>query len=250
MLVGTDPASQLYVHMKQQAAEKLGFALRVQRFSGAESDQELIEQIETWNKDEEVDGILVQLPLPNGHDETVIVQTIEPRKDVDGFHEQNISALLAHEPVVLSPVHEGTLRLINISPVRINGAQVSVIANSKIFSAPLAHLLQAAGAHILVMSADELTKDWLKESDIVIIAIGRPGFLIPEMVKETAVIIDVGTTRDEIEKVHGDVNITAFINTECVITPVPGGVGPITIAILMQNLLKAADRARGYKATV
>lgn len=242
MIVGDDPASHLYVNMKRRIGEELGFSIQIHPFPADCTTHQLIDQIHTWNRDPNIHGILVQVPLPFGHDESTVIAEMDPEKDVDGFHPTNIAALEARNPSLLSPVHEGVLRLIGKSRLHINGAQTTVIGNSEIFTKPLQHLLETAGAIVHVMSANDLDSTWLKESDLVIIAIGRSRFLTPDHVRDDAVIIDVGTNRDQQKKVSGDVDQDAFKETDCWITPVPGGVGPMTIALLMRNLSLCADR--------
>ncbi len=242
MIVGDDPASHLYVRMKHRVGEELGLDIQIHPFPASTPTQTLIDQIHQWNQDRTIHGILVQVPLPVGHDESTIINEMSPDKDVDGFHPENIALLEGGNPTLLSPVHEGILRLINQAPVSINGVQTTIIGNSEIFTKPLAHLLETAGSIVHVMSADGLDRDWLKTSEIVIIAIGRAHFLKPKDVRDDAVIIDVGTTRDGNKKIWGDVDIERFTDTDCWITPVPGGVGPMTIALLMRNVIKCADK--------
>lgn len=245
MIVGDDPASHLYVNMKKRVGETLGLDIQIHSFPADIAQETLLAQIEAWNQNPQIHGILVQVPLPVGHDESAIIQAMDPKKDVDGFHPNNILALEEGTPYLLSPVHEGILRLINEAPVHINGAQASIIGNSPIFTTPLAHLLQTAGAITRIMSANELDHVWLKESQIVVIAIGRKYFLQPTDVRDDAVIIDVGTNRDDGHTVYGDVNLPAFEKTDCWITPVPGGVGPMTIALLMRNVMYCAEMQTG-----
>jgi methylenetetrahydrofolate dehydrogenase (NADP+)/methenyltetrahydrofolate cyclohydrolase len=242
MIVGDDPASHLYVRMKHRVGEELGLDIRIHPFSASTPTRALVDQIRAWNQDPSIHGILVQVPLPAGHDESTIINQMSPEKDVDGFHPENIALLESGNPTLLSPVHEGILRLINQAPISLNGVQTTIIGNSEIFTKPLAHLLQTAGSIVRVMSADSLDRDWLKTSEIVIIAIGRARFLKPEDVRDDAVLIDVGTTRDGDKKIWGDIDIERFTDTDCWITPVPGGVGPMTIALLMRNVIKCADR--------
>ncbi len=249
MIVGEDPASHLYVRMKKEVGEELGFSIKVFPFPADTAAEVLKTKIQAWDADPSIDGILVQVPLPNRLDESEIIQTIDPLKDVDGFHPVNVEALFKGELTVISPLHEGILRLINEAPLKINGTQTTVIANSEIFSKPLIRLLSTAGANVRMMFPDTLDKEWVKGSKIVIIAIGRRGFLTPDLVQEEAVIIDVGTNRDAEGHVQGDVLFEAFSETDCWITPVPGGVGPMTIALLMTNIYRCAERRRAPSTT-
>lgn len=247
MIVGDDPASHLYVRMKQRAGEAVGFAIRLHAFPAETPTASLIAQIRSWNQDSGIQGILVQVPLPPGHEESAVVRELAPEKDVDGFHPANVAALEAGNPSLVSPVHEGILKLINAAPVRVNGAQTSIIGNSEVFTKPLQHLLTTSGAIVHIMSPDDLDQEWLAASHIVVIAIGRAHFLKPKDVRHDAVIIDVGTNRDKNNKVSGDVETAAFAPTDCWVTPVPGGVGPMTIALLLQNLALCADAQQHNK---
>lgn len=238
LLVGDDPASHLYVRLKREAAERAGIALDIRLCDASISDDELVACINAWNADPHTHAILVQLPLPAGHDETRVIGAIDPVKDVDGFHVAHLAAWETGTASIIPPVHEGVLRLINATDTPVNLARVTIIANSEIFAKPLAHLLKTAGAFVSVMSADALDPATLRESDIVITAVGKPGLITSPMVKNTVVLIDVGTTKLPNGKVVGDVDRDSFIHTEAWISPVPGGVGPMTIAQLLMNVVR------------
>jgi methylenetetrahydrofolate dehydrogenase (NADP+)/methenyltetrahydrofolate cyclohydrolase len=231
MIVGGDPASHVYVSLKKKAGEEAGIRVAIHGFDLPVTQAELETTIDEWNADPNVDGILVQLPLPTGFDADALVNRIDPKKDVDGFHPKT---------TVISPVHEGVLRLIAQTDLKLPGAQAVILANSKVFADPLAKLLSVGGASVDELDPDNLDRDRLKEADIVVTAIGRLGFVHPSMVKDGAVLIDVGTNKTDDGKIRGDADFESFKNTDCWITPVPGGVGPMTIALLLRNVVLLA----------
>ena len=248
LLVGHDPASALYVRLKQKAAEELGIRVTVEHLTEMTNDDALVALIQDWNEDDDIDGILVQLPLPAYHDEQKVIDAMDPKKDADGFHPANLGALYHGEAFVIPPVHEGILRLIAQTPAHINGAQVVIIGNSDIFSKPLERLLTTAGAHVTRLHADQLehaaSKEQLAAAHIVISAVGSPNLIQPAQVRDDCVLIDVGTTKLADGKIAGDVARAAFTDTDCWITPVPGGVGPMTIAQLLWNVYRLAERKK------
>lgn len=233
LLVGNDPASAIYVKRKQDAANNIGAEMVIEAIPTA-STAELISIIEHWNKDAAIHGILVQLPLPKDIDTEKVIEAIALHKDVDGFR--------IGSPAV-SPTHEAVLRLINETPMQLSGSQAVILANSKTFADPLARLLGAGGVSVDIWNPDDIgtsDKDRLKEEiNLLVTAIGRPGFVHASMLRDDAVIIDIGTTRID-GNVKGDVDFDSFNDTECWITPVPGGVGPMTVALLMRNLVDLA----------
>jgi methylenetetrahydrofolate dehydrogenase (NADP+)/methenyltetrahydrofolate cyclohydrolase len=243
LLVGDDPASALYVKLKKKAAEEVGIRVEITHKAGTTPTTELIALIQSWNRDPEVHGILVQLPLPAHYDEQPIIDAMDAKKDADGFHPENIAALYRGEVTIIPPVHEGVLRLIAQTPLRINGAKTVIFGNSEIFTKPLERLLTTAGADVTRLGAEAVTNEAVQEADLVISAVGSPHFLKPAHVRDDAVLIDVGTTKLENEKIAGDVDYAAFQDTDCWITPVPGGVGPMTIAQLLWNVYLLAERA-------
>lgn len=242
LLVGEDKASHLYVSLKQKAAEEAGIAMEVVTRSSETSQKELLDIIHKWDKREEVDAILVQLPLPKNFEEQPIINAIDPSKDVDGFHPINTAALLAGEPSIISPVHEGVLRLISQTSTTLSGKTAVIIANSDIFADPLTRLLKTAGLFVHVMKPDELEAQTLRRADIVVIAIGRANFLHAGITKKDAIIIDVGTNQIENKKIVGDVDIATYEPYEAWVSPVPGGVGPMTIALLLLNVVRLAEK--------
>lgn len=240
LLVGDDPASHLYVRLKKEAAERAGIRVLLEQRPTDTHLQDLLAVIQKWNADQSIHAILVQLPLPSPLNETTVIDAIDPKKDVDGFHPENVKVLLAGTGTIIPPLHEGILRLINEAPVMINDARVSIIANSDVFAAPLRRLLTTAGARVTTFQPDSIAHDELKQADIIVIAIGRPAFLHASMTKDDVVIVDVGTTRGADGKVHGDVDLGSFATTNAWVTPVPGGVGPMTVAQLLKNVVTLA----------
>ncbi|MCE9586076.1 bifunctional 5,10-methylenetetrahydrofolate dehydrogenase/5,10-methenyltetrahydrofolate cyclohydrolase [Candidatus Uhrbacteria bacterium] len=231
LLVGDDAASRLYVDLKQTAGKEAGIDVIVDHRGIDTTQTELETLIEAWNADPAVDGILIQLPLPSTFDADALIQRIAIEKDADGFRPGN--------PNILSPLHEGILLLINETPLKLPGIQAVILANSDTFSKPLEKLLSIGGVSVDVMRPDDMNKTLLEEAELVVSAIGRPHFIPAAMLKDGAVLIDVGTTREN-GKTHGDFDIDSIRNTDCWLTPVPGGVGPMTVALLLKNVLRLA----------
>lgn len=243
LLVGDDKASHLYVSMKKKRAHECGITVHVEERSANTTQDELIAIIQTWNADSSIDGILVQVPLPEGFSEDAVIAAIDPTKDVDGFHPTTVASLMQGEPTLISPVHEGILRLIATTPLALTSKTAVIIANSTIFSDPLAHLLKTAGLFVHTMHPDEINKATLRRADIVVIAIGRAKWLHAGMTADHAIIIDVGTNKDAQGVLCGDVDMATYFDREDVyVTPVPGGVGPMTIAQLLHNTTLLAER--------
>ncbi len=247
LLVGADRASHLYVSMKKKRAEEAGILIECIIAPASATDAALIETVKGWNAREDIDGILVQIPLPPHHDEAAVTQAIDPRKDVDGFHPESVRALLAHEPSFVPPVHEGILRLIASTPLVVTGKTAVVIVNSTVFSAPLVHLLTAAGLFVHVMDPDTLDGQVLRRADVIVVAIGRSKFLHAGMTKKDVVVIDVGTNHDVHGVLCGDVDQATFAPYEAYISPVPGGVGPMTIALLLRQVIRSATNRQGIR---
>jgi methylenetetrahydrofolate dehydrogenase (NADP+)/methenyltetrahydrofolate cyclohydrolase len=245
LLIGQDPASELYVSLKKKAAQEVGIEVRVTHITEPTTDEAVEKIVHAWNTDPSVHGILIQLPLPPPINTQALIDTIDPRKDVDGFHPETIAALKEGAFTFISPVHESVLQLIAASPLTINTATVAILANSTVFSEPLASLLRKAGAFVHVFSPQETDKKILATADIVIIAMGRAHFLNPTLTKRGAVLIDVGTTRGTDGRVLGDVDQAAYQDQpETTISAVPGGIGPLTIAHLLKNTVIACQRAK------
>ena len=240
LLVGDDPASHLYVNLKEKAAAEIGIATDIRRLPAATSDDELKRIIKNWNRDAAVHGILVQLPLPEEHDTNAIIQEIDPRKDADGFHPTNVAALLEGRGKIIPPLHEGILRLIASTGMVMNGARATIVANSDIFSKPLDRLLRTAGAYTAILSPDDLHLSTLRDSQIIITAIGRPRVLTRDHIAPGAVVIDVGISTTAEKKIVGHVDAESVKDLPGWLSPVPGGVGPMTIAMLLKNVFSIA----------
>jgi methylenetetrahydrofolate dehydrogenase (NADP+)/methenyltetrahydrofolate cyclohydrolase len=243
LLVGDDPASHLYVGLKEKAAAEAGMTTDIRRLPASSSDEDLKGIIEAWNADETVHAILIQLPLPPGHDTDAIIATMDPRKDVDGFHPQNAAALLDGTATLFPPVHESILRLIGSTPRDMRGAKAVIIANSETFSAPLGRLLSIAGCAVETFDPNEIDRDILQDADIIVVAVGRPRFLTRDMVKSGACVIDVGTNRLPDGKLIGDADAENLADIPGWLSPVPGGVGPLTVALLLKNTFELAKRS-------
>lgn len=244
ILVGEDPASQSYVKGKGKDAEEVGFRSTTIRRPAEISEKELLDMIAELNADDEVDGILVQLPLPRHIDEDKVIEAISKDKDVDGFHPGNVASLWQKLPCTLPCTPKGIIKLLDKAGVSIEGKKAVVIGRSNIVGLPAAKLLLDRNATVTM--AHSRTKDLAKvasEADILVVAIGRPKFVTADMVGEGAAVIDVGVNRDpDTGKLCGDVDFDAVSQKASVITPVPGGVGPMTRACLMENTLECFIR--------
>lgn len=255
ILVGQNPASVSYVTGKQRTAKELGFHSIQENQPEDVSEAVLLALIDRYNKDTSMHGILVQLPLPKHIDETKVLYAIDPNKDVDGFHPVNIGRLVIGEAVFFPCTPYGIQQLLVRSGVSTDGAEVVVVGRSNIVGKPVANMLmqKGAGANATVTVCHTGTKDiafHTRRADILIVAAGRPKAITADMVKEGAVVIDVGVNRigmtpEGKAKLAGDVDFEAVKEKAAAITPVPGGVGPMTITMLMLNTLKAAKLAAG-----
>ena len=245
VLVGENPASQIYVRNKERAAVKLGYKSEVIRMEETATQQELMDVVLRLNNDDSVDGILVQLPLPKHMDEQAILAAIDPNKDVDGFHAMNAGRLMNGEKGFVACTPKGVMRLLEETGVELSGKNAVVVGRSNIVGKPLALLLLEKNGTVTVChSRTKNLKEECLGADILVAAIGKPRFITADMVKPGAVVIDVGINRTEDGKLCGDVDYEAVEPISSYITPVPGGVGPMTITMLMKNtLLAAEDRA-------
>ena len=247
ILVGEDPGSVSYVTGKAKASAEVGIRNTTIRKPATISEAELLEIIAQLNTDPEVDGILVQLPLPKHIDEDRVIAAIDRAKDVDGFHPLNVAALWQKQPCTLPCTPKGIIKMLKTAGVEIAGREAVVIGRSNIVGLPVAKLLLDENATVTV--AHSRTRDLgevTRRADILVVAIGRPRFVTADMVREGAVVIDVGVNRDpETGKLCGDVDYAAIEPKASVITPVPGGVGPMTICCLMENTIECflASRA-------
>lgn len=248
ILVGDDPASVSYVTGKAKASQTVGIKNTTIRKPDSISEDELLGLIRQLNDDEEVDGILVQLPLPAHISESKVIETIDKLKDVDGFHPLNVAALWQKQPCTLPCTPKGIIRMLKAAGVEIKGRRAVVIGRSNIVGLPVAKLLLDENATVTI--AHSKTKDLpslTRQAEILVVAIGRPKFVTGDMVSEGAVVIDVGVNRDpETGKLCGDVDFAAIEPKASVITPVPGGVGPMTICCLMENTIECFLKRHGY----
>ena len=256
ILVGDDPASQVYVRKKGEMCEELGMRSRIIRMPAETTQDELLERIAELNADDSVHGFLVQLPLPPQIDEAVVIDAIAPEKDVDCFHPSNVGRLLTGNPDFMPATPAGVQQMLVRSGVETEGRHVVVIGRSNIVGKPMAALMmqKGEGADSTVTVVHSRTRDLAeitRRADILIVAIGRPRFVTADMVKPGAVVIDVGTNRVEDpsapkgSRLVGDVDFDAVNEVASAITPVPGGVGPMTICMLMANAVRAAEKAAG-----
>ncbi len=254
ILVGDDGASRTYVNAKEKACEELGFYSEVLRLSGEISEEELLDEVARLNKDQRVDGFIVQMPLPRHIDEQKIIEAIDPSKDVDGFHPVNVGKVsLGLRPAFVSATPAGVMELLRHYEIETSGKNCVVIGRSNIVGRPMSILLSEKGVDCTVTLVHSRTKDIAKicrEADIIVAALGIAEFLKGDMVKEGAVVVDVGITRvdDSTKKsgfrLLGDVCWSEVAQKCSYITPVPGGVGPMTIVSLMKNTLLARQLKR------
>lgn len=240
--VGSDPASGVYVRNKKRACEACGIRSLSYELPEETSEAELLALIEKLNRDETVNGILVQLPLPGQIDEKKVIQAIDAKKDVDGFHPMNAGALCTGERGFVSCTPAGIIQLLKRSGIAIAGKECVVVGRSNIVGKPAALLLLAENGTVTVCHSKTVDlKEVTRRADILVVAVGRPKFITAEYVKEGAVVIDVGIHRKENGKLCGDVDFDSVAPKCSAITPVPGGVGPMTIAMLMSNCIASVD---------
>lgn len=240
--VGSDPASGVYVRNKKRACEACGIRSLSYELPEETSEAELLALIEKLNRDETVNGILVQLPLPGQIDEKKMIQAIDAKKDVDGFHPMNAGALCTGEKGFVSCTPAGIIQLLKRSGIAIAGKECVVVGRSNIVGKPAALLLLAENGTVTVCHSKTADlKEVTRRADILVVAVGRPKFITAEYVKEGAVVIDVGIHRKENGKLCGDVDFDSVAPKCSAITPVPGGVGPMTIAMLMSNCIASVD---------
>jgi len=247
VLVGDDPASAVYVRNKEIACQKAGFKSTLHRLAATISQSELLSLVQSLNADPDVHGILVQLPLPRGIDPTAILDAIDPAKDVDGFHPENVGLMHQGRPRFLPCTPAGVMRMLEVSGIATSGKHAVVIGRSDIVGKPMAALLAQKGADATVTLCHSRTPDigaFCREADILVAALGIPQFVKGNMVKPGAVVIDVGINRVG-DKLVGDVDYAEASLVASAITPVPGGVGPMTIAMLLGNTLRAARNLSG-----
>ena len=252
VLVGNDPASQVYVRNKVLRAGEVGIRSLEYRLSADASAEAVLEVVAALNADATVNGILVQLPLPAHIDETRVLQAIDPAKDVDGFHSENVGGLSQGRPVLTPCTPAGCMRLLRDTLGDLSGKHAVVVGRSNIVGKPMAALLLAANCSVTVLHSRSVKPEKLcGQADIVVAAVGRPRMIGADWIKPGAVVIDVGINRIEEDgrsRLVGDVDFDAVRQVASAITPVPGGVGPMTIALLMQNTVTAARQQHGLTA--
>lgn len=240
--VGQDPASSVYVNNKKKACEYIGIGSLAYELPESTTEVELIDLVEELNARDDVNGILVQLPLPKHINEDKIIQTISPKKDVDGFHPMSVGALNIGQPGFVSCTPAGVIELLKRSNIDIEGKECVVLGRSNIVGKPMAALLlKENGTVTICHSRTTNLAEVTKRADILVVAVGKPKFITKEYIKEGAVVIDVGIHRGEDNKLCGDVDYQDVIPLVSAITPVPGGVGPMTIAMLMNNCVESVN---------
>ena len=243
--VGEDKASSVYVNNKKKACEYIGIRSLSYHLPEEVSEEELLKLINTLNQDDAVNGILVQLPVPKHIDEDRVIKAIDPKKDVDGFHPQSVGALSIGQPGFVSCTPAGIIELLKRSNVEITGKECVVVGRSNIVGKPMALLLLRENGTVTVCHSKTADlRAVTKRADILVVAIGKPQFIDETYVKEGAVVIDVGIHRDENNRLCGDVNFDRVKDVAEKITPVPGGVGPMTICMLMHTVVKAEEMQR------
>jgi len=246
VLVGDDPASQVYVRNKVAACEKAGLHSIKEQYPASMTEAELLARIDALNRDPAVHGILVQLPLPPHMSAHKVIEAIAPEKDVDGFHISNAGLLMTGQPLFRPCTPYGVMKMLESEGVALRGAEAVVVGASNIVGKPMAMLLLAAGATVTLCNSK--TRDLgaqTRRADVLVVATGRAGMVDGSMIKPGAVVIDVGINRGEDGKLRGDVDFASASQVAGAITPVPGGVGPMTIAMLLVNTVEAAERAAG-----
>ena len=246
VLVGDNPASEVYVRNKVKACQDNGLYSSYDRYPAELSERDLLERIDELNRDPKIHGILVQLPLPPHIDAHKVIEAIAPHKDVDGFHVANAGALMTGKPLFRPCTPYGVMKMFESENIPLAGANAVVIGRSNIVGKPMAMLLVEAGATVTICNSK--TRDlgaYTRRADIVVAATGKRNLVTADMVKPGAVVIDVGMNRDDAGKLCGDVDFAAVKEVAGYVTPVPGGVGPMTITMLLVNTIEAAERAAG-----
>lgn len=245
LLVGENPASQTYVKNKERAAAKIGILSKVEKLPETISEEELLAEIDKYNQDSRFHGILVQLPLPKHIDEEKILLAIDPKKDVDGFHPMNLGRLFVGKPEMIPCTPYGIMKMFEAYDIDLTGKRAVVIGRSNIVGKPMAQLLLMKNATVAIAhSKTEHLAEVAKEADILVVAIGRGHFVTKEFVKPGAVVIDVGMNRNQEGKLIGDVAFDEVSEIASYITPVPKGVGPMTITMLMYQTVEAAKKQK------
>lgn len=250
VLVGSDAASQVYVRNKVAACEKAGLHSVLEQYPADLTENALLSRIKTLNADHSIHGILVQLPLPKHIDAHRVIEAIAAEKDVDGFHVSNAGLLMTGTPLFTPCTPYGVMKILESEQISLRGAVAVVVGASNIVGKPMAMLLQAAGATVTICNSKTRDLAWhTRHADIVVVATGKPGMVTGDMIKPGAIVIDVGINRTADGKLCGDVDYASVSQVAGAITPVPGGVGPMTIAMLLVNTIEAAERSNASGIT-
>ncbi|EWW10855.1 TPA: bifunctional methylenetetrahydrofolate dehydrogenase/methenyltetrahydrofolate cyclohydrolase FolD [Staphylococcus aureus] len=246
ILVGNDGASQSYVRSKKKAAEKIGMISEIVHLEETATEEEVLNELNRLNNDDSVSGILIQVPLPKQVSEQKILEAINPEKDVDGFHPINIGKLYIDEQTFVPCTPLGIMEILKHADIDLEAKNAVVIGRSHIVGQPVSKLLLQKNASVTILhSRSKDMASYLKDADVIVSAVGKPSLVTKDVVKEGAVIIDVGNTPDENGKLKGDVDYDAVKEIAGAITPVPGGVGPLTITMVLNNTLLAEKMRRG-----
>jgi methylenetetrahydrofolate dehydrogenase (NADP+)/methenyltetrahydrofolate cyclohydrolase len=241
IVVGENPASQLYVGLKETAAKEVGIYVERINMPAEASTKDIIETVKNLNERNEINGVLVQLPLPHDQDTNAIIRAIDPKKDVDGFHPENMELLLASNPRLVPPTALSVMRLLQATRLPLNGKTAVIVGNSETFATPIIELLRDAGVQAQYIPKDtEALGAITRAADIIVTAVGAAGFITPDMTKSSGVFIDVGTSKTDDGKTVGDGSPDLLGHTGF-LSPVPGGVGPLTVAYLLLNVIKAKE---------
>lgn len=244
ILVGDDPASQVYIRNKKKAAKKVGVKTVDNILPATATESEIINLIQTLNDNDQIHGILVQLPLPKSINEDRVIQTILPEKDVDGFHPHNIGKLFMNKGHLFPCTPNGIMHLLSRYNVPLDGKKVVIVGRSKIVGMPMIAMMLNANATVTVThSHTKNLKQITQKADVVIVAVGKANFLTGDYFNSNAVVVDVGMNRNDDGKLVGDVEFDSTIDKVAYLTPVPGGVGPMTIAMLLQQTIEIAERS-------
>jgi len=244
ILVGDNPASHTYVKNKQKSSVEAGMKSELIELPATVSEEELLGHVEKLNEDATIHGILVQLPLPDHIDENLVIRAIAPEKDVDGFHPENVGKMIIGQQSFISCTPYGIIKLLERTGVDIRGKHAVIVGRSNIVGKPMGQLLLQRDATVTYCHSKTVDlSSYTKQADILIVAIGRTKFITDEYIKDGAIVIDVGMNRDENGKLCGDVDFDSAKEKASAITPVPGGVGPMTITMLLKNTLQSAEQA-------
>jgi len=242
VIVGENPASKVYVNMKEKACKEVGYYSEKIEKKADISEEDLLKEVDRLNNDDKIHGFIVQLPLPKHIDEDKVIDAIDTKKDADGFHPMNIGNLLLGKPTIISATPKGVIRLLEESGIDLEGKHAVVVGRSNIVGKPVSILLQQKNCTVTMChSRTKPLGDYTKQADILIVAAGKPKLITGDMIKKDAVVIDVGVHRMDNGKLCGDVDFDSAKKVASKITPVPGGVGPMTIAMLLENTLECKD---------